>query len=76
VKSVDHNHRDLYAFEVLEIGMDLMNGDNKEYNEGDTHKVCRICCYILFKHFIYVNKNQCNCSYNYFLDIFEKKYIH
>lgn len=36
MRSIDYNNRDLYAFEVLEIGMDLINGDNEEHDEGDT----------------------------------------
>lgn len=35
MRSIDYNNRDLYAFEVLEIGMDLMNGDNDEHDDGD-----------------------------------------
>ncbi|CAI6367923.1 unnamed protein product [Macrosiphum euphorbiae] len=35
VRSVDSNNRDLYAFEVLEINLDLVNGDVEELTEGD-----------------------------------------
>uniref|UniRef100_A0A2S2QZN8 ubiquitinyl hydrolase 1 n=1 Tax=Sipha flava TaxID=143950 RepID=A0A2S2QZN8_9HEMI len=37
VRSVDYNNRDLYAFEVLEINVDLMNGDKETCTEGDAH---------------------------------------
>ncbi|XP_022162074.1 ubiquitin carboxyl-terminal hydrolase 32-like isoform X2 [Myzus persicae] len=36
VRSVDSNNRDLYAFEVLEINLDLVNGDIEELTERDT----------------------------------------
>jgi len=39
VRSVDSNNRDLYAFEVLEINLDLVNGDIEEVTEGDTQIV-------------------------------------
>jgi len=39
VRSVDSNNRDLYAFEVLEINLDLVNGDIEEIIEGNTHVV-------------------------------------
>jgi len=39
VRSVDSNNRDLYAFEVLEINLDLVNGDIEELTEKDTQTV-------------------------------------
>lgn len=36
---MDYNNRDLFAFEVLEINMDLMNGDTEACAEGDAHIV-------------------------------------
>lgn len=35
MRSIDYNNRDLYAFEVLEISMELMVDNNGDYIEGE-----------------------------------------
>ncbi|XP_008184822.1 ubiquitin carboxyl-terminal hydrolase 4 isoform X2 [Acyrthosiphon pisum] len=74
VRSVDSNNRDLYAFEVLEINLDLVNGDIEELTEGDTQiepmdidsvtieqgDVCTIC--LEYKHNMVLHKDIKDCT--------------
>ncbi|XP_060879913.1 ubiquitin carboxyl-terminal hydrolase 15-like isoform X2 [Metopolophium dirhodum] len=74
VRSVDSNNRDLYAFEVLEINLDLVNGDIEELTEGDTQiepmdidsvtieqgDVCTIC--LEYKPYMVLHKDIKDCT--------------
>lgn len=59
MRSVDSNNRDLYAFEVLEINLDLVNGDIDELIERDTQIVS--CFY--FINNLLLSNSQCYCTH-------------